>query len=302
MSVRQSLLAILAQGPLLRLPAPTRVRSPHRLDLAAERRTDLQQPSSAWNATAGLAWRCRRPTVMVFWQITDAGHTDVETGSPPPSCAPRAPSDELAIKLAVARRPSPGVDAAATIDAQRSASMRQLEALQHERQARGDGDDPEGLAWSLVADSMSLRRGGRSPLARSRGAAPQRASPPCAVARAHRRTPQAREAGEWPEPRSPRPCPPCDRRRRRLPHAATGVRSPFAPSGCSATTGPGETRIGSWLDLGQTQTRTGRTRRTGRRSGSPCRTASPGQRRRADPHDLGRALLRRSGTRRVAHR
>lgn len=66
---------------------------------------------------------------------------------------PQGTRDELAIKVAVAAT-LPGVDPAAAIQSQRSASLRQLEALQTQRRAHRDVDAPEGLAWSLVADSM----------------------------------------------------------------------------------------------------------------------------------------------------
>lgn len=152
MSVRQSLLAILAQGPCYG----------YQLRHEFDRRT-----GSIWPLNVGQIYntleRLERDGLVsrgdaddhghVYWQITDAGHTEVENWLSSPVVRSQGTRDELAIKLAVAAT-LPGVDAAATIDAQRSASMRQLEALQQERQARGDGDDPEGLAWSLVADSM----------------------------------------------------------------------------------------------------------------------------------------------------
>lgn len=61
--------------------------------------------------------------------------------------------DELAIKLAVAAT-LPGVDAATTIHAQRAASLEHLETLRQARRTKRGEDGPEGLAWSLVVDSM----------------------------------------------------------------------------------------------------------------------------------------------------
>jgi hypothetical protein len=61
--------------------------------------------------------------------------------------------DELAIKLAVAAT-LPGVDLAAVIQRQRSASLRQLQELNRAKYAGANPDGPEELAWSLVVDSM----------------------------------------------------------------------------------------------------------------------------------------------------
>ncbi|MFJ6531840.1 PadR family transcriptional regulator [Microbacterium sp. NPDC091662] len=152
MSVRQSLLAILAQGPCYG----------YQLRHEFDRRT-----GSIWPLNVGQIYntleRLERDGLVsrgdaddrghVYWQITDAGHTEVVNWLSSPVTRPQGTRDEVAIKLAVAAT-LPGVDAAAAIDAQRSASMRQLEALQQARRARGDADDPEGLAWSLVTDSM----------------------------------------------------------------------------------------------------------------------------------------------------
>jgi DNA-binding PadR family transcriptional regulator len=152
MSVRQSLLAILAQGPCYG----------YQLRHEFDRRT-----GSIWPLNVGQIYntleRLERDGLVsrgdaddrghVYWQITDAGAVEVENWLSSPVMRPQGTRDELAIKLAVAAT-LPGVDAAAAIRAQRSASMQQLEALQQVRQERGDTDDPQELAWSLVADSM----------------------------------------------------------------------------------------------------------------------------------------------------
>ena len=61
--------------------------------------------------------------------------------------------DELAIKLAIAAT-LPGIDMAAVIQTQRSASLRQLQELNRAKYAGANPDGPEELAWSLVVDSM----------------------------------------------------------------------------------------------------------------------------------------------------
>lgn len=152
MSVRQSLLAILAQGPCYG----------YQLRHEFDRRT-----GSIWPLNVGQIYntleRLERDGLVsrgdaddrghVYWGITDAGHAEVRTWLSSPLVRSQGTRDELAIKVAVAAT-LPGVDAAAAIHAQRSASMKHLEALRQSREARGDVDDPEGLVWSLVADSM----------------------------------------------------------------------------------------------------------------------------------------------------
>lgn len=152
MSVRQSLLAILAQGPCYG----------YQLRHEFDRRT-----GSIWPLNVGQIYntleRLERDGLVsrgeaddrghVYWQITDAGRTEVDRWLSSPVVRPQGTRDELAIKVAVAAT-LPGVDPAAAIQSQRSASLRQLEALQRERRAHRDIDAPEGLAWSLVADSM----------------------------------------------------------------------------------------------------------------------------------------------------
>ncbi|KJL27041.1 Transcriptional regulator PadR-like family protein [Microbacterium oxydans] len=152
MSVRQSLLAILAQGPCYG----------YQLRHEFDRRT-----GSIWPLNVGQIYntleRLERDGLVsrgeaddrghVYWQITDAGHTEVEAWLSSPVVRHQGTRDELAIKLAVAAT-LPGVDPAAAILSQKSASVRQLEALQRARQERQDADSPEELAWSLVTDSM----------------------------------------------------------------------------------------------------------------------------------------------------
>lgn len=152
MSVRQSLLAILAQGPCYG----------YQLRHEFDRRT-----GSVWPLNVGQIYntleRLERDGLVsrgeaddrghVYWRITDAGIADVDEWLSSPVVRPQGTRDELAIKLAVAAT-LPGVDATAAILAQRSTSLRQLEALRQERRARGDADDPEGLAWALLTDSM----------------------------------------------------------------------------------------------------------------------------------------------------
>jgi DNA-binding PadR family transcriptional regulator len=152
MSVRQSLLAILDQGPCYG----------YQLRAEFDRRT-----GSTWPLNVGQIYstldRLERDGLVakgdpddqghVFYEITDAGSAAVEgwLGSPVQRAA--GTRDELAIKLALAAT-LPGVDAAAVIDTERDASVAQLQRLHRGEYSGSDADGPERLAWTLVRDSM----------------------------------------------------------------------------------------------------------------------------------------------------
>ncbi|KQQ68835.1 PadR family transcriptional regulator [Microbacterium sp. Leaf320] len=151
MSVRQSLLAILAQGPCYG----------YQLRHEFDRRT-----GSVWPLNVGQIYntleRLERDGLVdrgdadaqghVYWEITEAGMTEVDRWLAAPVERGLATRDELAIKLAVAAT-LPGADATDVIATQRVASRRHLGTLRDVRDSRED-DTPEGLAWSLVVDSM----------------------------------------------------------------------------------------------------------------------------------------------------
>lgn len=152
MSVRQSLLAILDQGPCYG----------YQLRAEFDRRT-----GSTWPLNVGQIYntldRLERDGLVekgdvdeqghVYWQITDAGSSEVQQWWAAPVERSGGTRDELAIKLAVAAT-LPGVDVAAVIQTQRAASLRQLQELTRAKYAGSDPDGPEELAWSLVVDSM----------------------------------------------------------------------------------------------------------------------------------------------------
>ncbi|MGM7666270.1 PadR family transcriptional regulator [Microbacterium sp. A93] len=152
MSVRQSLLAILDQGPCYG----------YQLRSEFDRRT-----GSTWPLNVGQIYntleRLERDGLVdrgeadehghVYWQITDAGSAEVAQWLSSPVIRGQATRDELAIKLAVAAT-LPGVDVGAVIQAQRMASLQQMQSLQRAKYAGEDPDGPEELAWSLVVDSM----------------------------------------------------------------------------------------------------------------------------------------------------
>ncbi|WP_394289032.1 PadR family transcriptional regulator [Microbacterium sp.] len=152
MSVRQSLLAILNQGPCYG----------YQLRAEFDRRT-----GSTWPLNVGQIYntldRLERDGLVekgdvdeqghVYWQITDAGSAEVRAWLGAPVERAQGTRDELAIKLAIAAT-LPGIDLAAVIQTQRSASLRQLQELNRAKYAGANPDGPEELAWSLVVDSM----------------------------------------------------------------------------------------------------------------------------------------------------
>jgi DNA-binding PadR family transcriptional regulator len=151
-SVRQSLLAILDQGPCYG----------YQLRAEFDRRT-----GSTWPLNVGQIYstldRLERDGLVtkgdtdalghVFYAITDAGSSEVATWLDSPVERGHGTRDELAIKLALAAT-LPGVDVATVIQTERKASLAQLQQLNRAKYAGADPDGPEELAWALVVDSM----------------------------------------------------------------------------------------------------------------------------------------------------
>ncbi|MCW3493796.1 PadR family transcriptional regulator [Microbacterium sp. SSM24] len=152
MSVRQSLLAILDQGPCYG----------YQLRAEFDRRT-----GSTWPLNVGQIYntldRLERDGLVskgdvdeqghVYWDITDAGADEVRRWLASPVERSQGTRDELAIKLSVAAT-LPGVDVGEIIQTQRRASLAQLQSLNRAKYAGASPDGPEELAWSLVVDSM----------------------------------------------------------------------------------------------------------------------------------------------------
>jgi transcriptional regulator, PadR family len=150
MSVRQSLLAILDQGPCYG----------YQLRAEFDRRT-----GSTWPLNVGQIYntldRLERDGLVdkrdvdehghVYWQITDAGSAATRAWLRSPVTRSHGTRDELAIKLAVAAT-LPGVDATELIRAQRTPSVEHLASLRDATDAAPAG--PEELARSLVVASM----------------------------------------------------------------------------------------------------------------------------------------------------
>ena len=153
MSIRHGLLALLERGPR------------HGYQLRAE--FDAAT-GSTWPLNVGQVYttldRLERDGLVaqdgapdadgrIAYRLTDAGRTEVAGWFRSPVSAKAAPRDELAIKLALAVT-TPGVDVLAVVQAQRTATMGQLQELTRLKARAGAADD---LAWSLVLDSLVFR-------------------------------------------------------------------------------------------------------------------------------------------------
>lgn len=152
MSVRQSLLAILDQGPCYG----------YQLRSEFDRRT-----GSTWPLNVGQIYntldRLERDGLVqkadldgegqIYYQITDGGSAEVATWLASPVVRSAAARDELAIKLAIAVT-LPGVSIAEIIQVQRTSTLRTLQELTRTKNATDDPESAEDLAWLLVVDSL----------------------------------------------------------------------------------------------------------------------------------------------------
>lgn len=152
MSVRQSLLAILDQGPCYG----------YQLRAEFDRRT-----GSTWPLNVGQIYntldRLERDGLVtkgetgeqghIFYAITDAGSAEVSSWLGSPVQRGHGTRDELAIKLAVAAT-LPGVDVEAMIAVQRAASVARVRALTRASAELGDPDAAEDVAAAMILDAQ----------------------------------------------------------------------------------------------------------------------------------------------------
>ncbi|MCT2585428.1 PadR family transcriptional regulator [Actinophytocola gossypii] len=89
----------------------------------------------------------------VVYRLTDSGHAELTGWFATPVTSDDRPRDELAIKVALAVT-TPGVDARAVVQAQRTATVRHLQEL---TRLKTRADEDADLAWLLVLDSMIFR-------------------------------------------------------------------------------------------------------------------------------------------------
>ena len=148
MSVRQGLLALLAQEPMYG----------YQLRAEFEARTGSTWPLNVGQVYTTLG-RLERDGFVeaaggdgdghVVYRITDAGEAHVRGWFATPVSRDAPPRDELAIKLAMAVT-VPGVDVRAVVQRQRTATVRALHDYTRLKQTGGEGD----LAWLLVLESL----------------------------------------------------------------------------------------------------------------------------------------------------
>jgi DNA-binding PadR family transcriptional regulator len=152
MSIRQSLLAILDQGPCYG----------YQLRTEFDRRT-----GSTWPVNVGQIYstldRLERDGLVtkadadaegqIYYEITTEGSAEVAHWLGSPVVRAAAARDELAIKLAIAVT-LPGVDIAHVIQVQRAATLSSLQEYTRTKAASDDPESAEELAWLLVIDSL----------------------------------------------------------------------------------------------------------------------------------------------------
>ena len=152
MSVRQALLALLAEGP----------RYGYQLRSQFEQRTGATWPLNVGQVYTTLT-RLERDGLVegggddgeghAVFRITESGRDEVARWFTTPVERTQPPRDELAIKLALAVT-VPGVDVGTVIQQQRSATMAALQDYTRLKRQAADGATREDLAWSLVLDSL----------------------------------------------------------------------------------------------------------------------------------------------------
>jgi DNA-binding PadR family transcriptional regulator len=152
-SIRQSFLAILDQGPCYG----------YQLRSEFERRTGATWPLNIGQIYSTLDRLVRDGLVsrddsgegdQIYYAITPAGSAEVTEWLTAPVVRSTAHNrDELAMKLAIAVT-LPGVDIVAIIQAQRVATFRTLQELTRTKNSGPEVQTAEDLAWQLVVDSL----------------------------------------------------------------------------------------------------------------------------------------------------
>lgn len=151
MSVRQSLLAILAQGPCygyqLRSEFERRTGSSSALNVGQIYST-LERLERDGLVSRGAADEAGH----VYWQITDAGRGEARAWLASAVERNAGTRDELAIKLALAAT-LPGADVFEVISTQRQTSAARLETLRRAVVEGSGFEGPEDLAWKIITDA-----------------------------------------------------------------------------------------------------------------------------------------------------
>lgn len=152
MTIRQSILALLSEQPMygaqLKAEFETRTGSTWPLNVGQVYTTVARLERDGLVRSAGEAVEEQR----IVYALTDAGRHAASRWWADPVDRDSAPRSELAIKLALAVT-VPGVDVTSVVQVQRRATMRQLQDLTRLKRQQHP-DDPAGLAWSLVLESL----------------------------------------------------------------------------------------------------------------------------------------------------
>ena len=151
MSVRQGLLAVLAEGScyLLQLRSEFQRRAGSSLQLnAGQVSTTLDRLERD-----GLVGRSGDADGQVWFSITDEGRSEVRTWLSSPVSRTATTRDELSVKLAIAVT-LPGVEMTEVIEVQRLESLRHLQDLTRTKHASGEPTSGEDLAWLMTVDGL----------------------------------------------------------------------------------------------------------------------------------------------------
>ncbi|WP_341954653.1 PadR family transcriptional regulator [Salinibacterium sp. TMP30] len=162
MSIRHSLLAILAQGPCygyqLRAEFDRRTGSTWPLNVGQVYNTldrlvrDKLVKKSVGNGDGGADVDATS-TPHTYYAVTDAGQHESDQWLFSPLERYSVGRDELALKIALAVT-LPGVDAHHVIERQRQATLGALDALTLSAASRAEAADSADFAQELVTDSM----------------------------------------------------------------------------------------------------------------------------------------------------
>ncbi|NNC13874.1 PadR family transcriptional regulator [Planctomonas sp. JC2975] len=152
MSIRQSLLAILDQGPCYG----------YQLRSEFDRRTGGTWPLNVGQIYQTLE-RLERDGLVAkgesdqegrgYFEITHAGHDSVAAWLSSPVDRQSAARDEFAIKLAIAST-LPGVDVARVVQVQRMSTLGLLQDLTRTKEAIDEPKTAEDLAYLLIVDGQ----------------------------------------------------------------------------------------------------------------------------------------------------
>jgi len=149
MSIKHGLLALLERGPMYG----------YQLRSAFEESTGGTWPLNIGQVYTTLGRLERDDMVRPLpehdggqrsYEITDSGRAELTIWFTTPVSHADRPRDELAIKLALALT-TPGVDAGAVLQSQRTATMR---TLQEYTRLKISATKPTDLPWRLVIDAM----------------------------------------------------------------------------------------------------------------------------------------------------